>query len=137
VDLKSICLFLGKKCETGQEVFDGINEVLGPGTIGYSTVTEDLRLARFTNIPAHGVSTYRPGIVDAAILKALSDAPFSSVHELAKATTASAAGANAGVASQSRPLTLYSELRSIKARRLPQLSPVVKKIFDLNLDLKP
>jgi histone-lysine N-methyltransferase SETMAR len=86
MDLKSITLFLGKKYDSAQAVFEEINEVLGPGTIGYSTVTEHLRLARFPPVPKSSVPTHRPSIVDGAILKALSDAPFSSIRELAKAT---------------------------------------------------
>jgi hypothetical protein len=49
-------------------------------------VTEHLRLAQFDDIPVDREQMRRPSIIDEAILKALSEAPFSSVRELAKAT---------------------------------------------------
>jgi histone-lysine N-methyltransferase SETMAR len=86
MDMKSICLFLAHKHETAKDVCDEINEVLGAHTIGYSTITQHLRLARFDDVPTDTEEIKVPSLVDDAILTALERAPFSSIRELARAT---------------------------------------------------
>jgi histone-lysine N-methyltransferase SETMAR len=63
-----------------------MNKLLCRHTIGYSTVTQHLRLAQFNDAPVKAAKISRPSLVDSAILTALGEALFSSFRELAKAT---------------------------------------------------
>jgi hypothetical protein len=85
MDLKSVCLFLGRKYEIAQEVCDEINKVLGEHMIGYSIVTQNLHLTRFGDIPVKALQISCPSVVNHTILTDLGEVPFSSVRELAKA----------------------------------------------------
>jgi hypothetical protein len=86
MDLKSVCLFLGRKYEIAQEVYDEINKVLGEHMIGYSIVTQNLHLTRFGDIPVKALQISCLSVVNHTILTDLDEVPFSSVRELAKAS---------------------------------------------------
>jgi hypothetical protein len=49
MDLESITLYLNKKYLSAVAIHTEINSVLGENTIGYSTVTRDLRKQSFVN----------------------------------------------------------------------------------------
>jgi hypothetical protein len=85
-ELKSVCLYLGKKSKTAQEIFDEMNDVLGKGTIAYSTVKRHLRSAESGGIPCDDGVSKCPDIVDESIQKALAEGKFTSIRNLARAS---------------------------------------------------
>jgi hypothetical protein len=50
MDQRSICLFLAMKRLSAQAIYNELVAVLGPGAIGYSTVTNYLRQRCFPSI---------------------------------------------------------------------------------------
>jgi hypothetical protein len=89
MDLESITLYLNKKHLSAVAIHAEINSVLGKGTIGYSTVTCYLRKQSFAN--ASHLAPEEPDLgaaetIDNAILQALDEQPFASLHQIAKRT---------------------------------------------------
>jgi hypothetical protein len=87
MDVESIVLHLNKNDLSTIEIYTEINHVLGEGTIGYSTVTRDLRKHSFADS-----STLSPedresqglDAIDNAILQALDEQPFASLRQITK-----------------------------------------------------
>jgi hypothetical protein len=78
MDLESITLYLNKKYLSAVVIHAEINSVLGEGTIGYSTVTHDLRKQSFAN--ASHVVPEEPDLgaadtIDNALLQVFDEQP--------------------------------------------------------------
>jgi hypothetical protein len=87
MDLESITLFLAMKSLSATAIQAEINNILGPGTVVYSTVTRYLCKRSFTGPserPPHGPEIEGSDSIDQAILQALDETPFASLRQLAK-----------------------------------------------------
>jgi hypothetical protein len=87
MDLKSIAVFFAMKSLSATAIQAEINNVLGPGTVAYSTVTNYLRKRSFagpSERPSHVPEIEGADSIDQAILQALDEAPFASLRQLAK-----------------------------------------------------
>jgi hypothetical protein len=87
MDLESIALFLAMKKLSVTAIHAEINNVLGPSTVAYSTVTRYLRKRNFDG--RSEPTPLEPEIegtdsIDEAILQALDETPFASIRQLAK-----------------------------------------------------
>jgi hypothetical protein len=90
MDQKSIVLYLHMKGIALDAIHEDLVRVLGENAIAYSTVTTDVRRARFPpkqDAPSAEPMPVETSPVDQAILRALADYPFSSVRELSRVTS--------------------------------------------------
>jgi hypothetical protein len=89
MDLKSITLDLAMKHLGTLEIHVEINNVLGQGTVGYSTLTRYLRRRSFPHSSESAeeeaeIESRDP--IERVILQALNEQPFSSLRQLTKRT---------------------------------------------------
>jgi hypothetical protein len=86
-DIESIAQFLAMKRLSETAIEAQINNVLGPGTVAYSTVTRYLRKRSFagpSERPHQVPEIEGADSIDEAILQAFNEAPFASLRQLAK-----------------------------------------------------
>jgi hypothetical protein len=89
MDLESITLYRNKKHLSAVAIHAEIANVLGEGTIGYSTVTRYLRKQSFANASDLAPEERDLGAadtIDNAILQALDEQPFALLRRIAKRT---------------------------------------------------
>ena len=87
MDLESITLYLAMKRLGAHDIHAEINDVLGQGTVGYSTITRYLRKRSFPQScesAEEKAEIGSCGSIDHAILQALNEQPFASLRQLAK-----------------------------------------------------
>ena len=87
MDLESITLYLAMKRLGAHDIHAEINDVLGQGTVGYSTITRYLRKRSFPQSCESAEEKAEIGSctsIDHAILQALNEQPFASLRQLAK-----------------------------------------------------
>jgi hypothetical protein len=83
MNLESIVLYFNKKDLAAVEIHTEINHILGEGTIGCSTVTRYLCKQSFADssiLPAGDREIQGPDAIGIAILQALAEQPFASLH---------------------------------------------------------
>jgi hypothetical protein len=89
MDLESIVLYLNMKALVVVEIHTEINHVLGEDTIGYSTVTRELRMHSFADsstLRPEDPEIQGPDAINNAILQALDEQPFASFRRIAMRT---------------------------------------------------
>jgi hypothetical protein len=87
MDLESITLYLAMKGLGARVIHAEINDVLGQGPVGYSTITRYLRKRSFPQFCESAEEEAEIGssdLIDHAILQALNEQPFASLRQLAK-----------------------------------------------------
>jgi hypothetical protein len=87
MDLESIALFLAKKNLGVIEIQAEMNNVLGAGTVAYSTVTRYLGKRSFTHPserPPDESEIEGPDSIDTVISQALDETPFASLRQVSK-----------------------------------------------------
>jgi hypothetical protein len=84
---RSIVAYLSMKGMSAREIHDNIVTTLGPDAVSYSSVTRDLREARFRLLkPEPHPADVERGLDDSdqALLAALEDSPFTSLRQLSR-----------------------------------------------------
>jgi hypothetical protein len=87
MDLESITLYLNKKHLSAVAIHADINNVLGEGTIEYSTVSRYSRKQSFANASHLAPKDPDLGVADTinnVVLQALDEYPFASLRQIAK-----------------------------------------------------
>jgi hypothetical protein len=87
MDQRSIALYLSMKGLSAKAIHQGLVQALGAQAVAYFTITSYLRAAKFhaqSKEALNEAGVTRTGSVDTAILKALTDNPFSFVPELSR-----------------------------------------------------
>jgi hypothetical protein len=83
MDLESITLYLAMKHLEGVEIQAEINKVLGEGSVGYSTVTRDLRKQSFADsseLAEEKAKIVSSDAIAPVILQVLNEWPFPSLR---------------------------------------------------------